>query len=87
MLLNKKFKLLCVVALVLITSSCAHHFQQEDFADPYGFFAGIWHGLIVVFSFIGWIFLDDVYIIGEPNTGLMYYIGFALGIMCFFSNR
>jgi hypothetical protein len=58
----------------------------EEIGDPYGFFSGLWHGYIIVFSFFGWLFVDGVFIIGQPNTGLFYYIGFGLGVMSFFGS-
>ena len=78
-------------ALVLVLAGCAAHYTAEAVADPYGFFSGIWHGIIFPFalianilswllSFVGIAFLQDVEIIGRPNTGLWYYVGFALGL-------
>jgi len=78
--------ILFVVLVSLALAGCAHHFAPEEIGDPYGFFSGLWHGYIIIFSFFGWLFLDDVYIIGHPNTGLFYYIGFALGVMSFFGS-
>jgi hypothetical protein len=59
-------------------SGCAHHYVGVY--EPYGFFSGFWHGLIFEFSLIGYLFFDSVYIIGKPNTGFFYYVGFALGL-------
>ena len=68
-----------VIALAIGTlSGCANHYAGVT--EPYGFFSGFWHGLIFEFSLIGYLLFDSVYIIGEPNTGLFYYIGFVLGL-------
>ncbi len=67
-----------VLVLVILLSGCAHHYVGVY--EPYGFFSGFWHGLIFEFSLIGYLFFDSVYIIGEPNTGLFYYVGFVLGL-------
>ena len=75
-----------IVCTLLLIAGCAHHGQAEDYADPYGFFSGIWHGLILPFSVIGFLFTSDVYIMGEPNTGLFYYIGFFLGFCILVQN-
>jgi len=75
-----------VVFIGLLLTGCAHHNAPEEIVDPYGFFSGLWHGYIIVFSFLGWLFVDDVFIIGQPNTGLFYYIGFVLGLMGFFGS-
>ena len=74
----------------LMLTGCAAHFTQEAINDPYGFFSGIWHGAIAILTItvniISWVlslvdisFLQDIQIIGRPNTGLFYYIGFAIG--------
>ena len=72
--------------LLLAMSSmagCAHQYAPETFADPYGFFSGIWHGVVFPFSLIGCIFIDSVFIIGQPNTGWPYYLGFVLGLFSY----
>lgn len=66
------------LTLMFMLSGCAHHYVGVY--EPYGFFSGFWHGLIFEFSLIGYLFIDGVYIIGEPNTGFFYYLGFALGL-------
>lgn len=79
------------VALVGLLSGCAHHYLPETFADPYGFFSGIWHGMVLPYSLMtniaSWVLsllsidlLSGVQIVGRPNTGLFYYIGFFLGL-------
>jgi hypothetical protein len=74
----------CLAALVV--TGCAHQYRHEDFSDPYGFFSGLWHGYIFIFSFIGSMIYDDVFIIGKPNTGLTYFLGFFLGICAILSS-
>lgn len=70
---------------------CANHYTVEAYSDPYGFFSGIWHGMIFPFSLLvslfSWSlaivnieFLTDIEIIGRPNTGVFYYCGFFLGL-------
>ena len=80
-----------VVVLVLVLSGCAAHFTPDAVADPYGLFSGIWHGIVFPFalfanilswllSLLGISFLASIEIIGRPNTGLWYYVGFVLGL-------
>jgi len=70
--------------------ACAHHNYPETFADPYGFFSGVWHGgiafLTITVNVISWLisligieFLSEIQIIGRPNTGFFYYLGFCVG--------
>jgi hypothetical protein len=78
---SKQFALLFVIIIVLVNLfGCAHHYQPSEYADPYGFVSGIIHGALLPISFIASIFIDNVYVFGEPNTGFFYYIGFLIGV-------
>ena len=89
----KRYRNLALSIIVIIfLTSCASHNAPETFADPYGFFSGLWHGAIAgltitinviswALSLIGISFLQDVQIIGRPNTGFFYYSGFFIGIL------
>lgn len=80
-----------ILISILIISGCASHYTPDAIYDPYGFFWGIWHGFIFPFSLaaniISWVLslfdihvFEDIQIIGRPNTGLFYYLGFILGL-------
>ena len=84
-------KIVIATFLLIVITGCAHHFSPDAIAEPYGIFSGIWHGLIFpltllvnilswIVSLIGISFLDDIQIIGRPNTGLWYYVGFVIGL-------
>ena len=45
-----------------------------------GFFSGLWHGFIIVFSILGKLFGFDVGVYAEVNTGFTYWLGFIIGI-------
>ena len=98
--MKKNLVLFSVISLLLV--GCAVHYGEGDLLDPsgsvasvkpYGFFFGVWHGLIFFFSllgiFISWIaygifdalILADVRLIGKPNTGLSYGIGYFIGFI------
>jgi hypothetical protein len=91
----KRLKQVLLLLLVLVLSSgCAHHYTPENFTDPYGFFSGIWHGMVFPYSLfaniVSWAlsilgvdFLSSVQIIGRPNTGLFYYVGFFFGLSAY----
>lgn len=68
-------------SLILVLTSCAHHYSPEAIRDPYGFFSGIWHGMILPITCIGSIFLDDVHMFGKPNTGFFYFLGVVIGFI------
>jgi hypothetical protein len=71
----KNFTLLLLV--IMAVSSCAPSGYESEEA---GFFSGLWHGFILVFSIIGKIFGSDIGIYAENNTGFTYWLGFILGI-------
>ncbi len=51
-----------------------------DGARPAGFWAGLWHGLIVPITFIVSLFNPNVRIYETHNKGRWYDFGFILGI-------
>ena len=75
---------LCLAILCTALAGCAHQFAPDVAPDPYGFFSGIWHGFIFFFSLIGCMIFDSVWIIGRPNTGWPYYLGFFFGLCILF---
>lgn len=87
----KKSALVLIVIATVTISGCAAHYTSGAVSDPYGFFSGFWHGLIFPIAFcvnlISWMFslfdvsfLRSVEIIGRPNTGFFYYLGFFFGL-------
>ena len=87
-----KRRLLLVACVSL--SGCAAHYAPGVVADPYGFWSGIWHGLIFpyallvnVFSWLagllGLSLMDSIQLVGRPNTGFGYYLGYGLGLLSY----
>jgi hypothetical protein len=85
-LAGKRLRILCFVAIcaaALLLSSCAT--QTYSFAyDPPGFFSGLLHGFLIVFSFIGSL-LTDYRIYAFPNSGGWYDFGYLIGASMFLS--
>ncbi len=74
-----------VILLLLIMAGCAP--GNERFIEgPAGFWAGLWHGLICVVTFIISLFSDSVHMYEVNNTGNWYNFGFLLGVMIVFSS-
>ncbi len=48
--------------------------------DPPGFWMGLVHGFLIVFSMIG-SFFGDVRIYAFPNAGTIYDLGYLIGAM------
>lgn len=90
-------RLLLATLACLAIAGCASHYTPESVADPYGFFSGIWHGIVFpwallanvlswVLGLLGLNFLDGVQLVGRPNTGFFfYYIGFIFGLSIYAS--
>ena len=81
-----------LMALALALSGCARHYSADAVNDPYGFFSGLWHGLILIFSVLinvfSWLlglvgipFMESVQIVGQPNSGFGYWAGFVFGVL------
>ncbi len=78
------FKIIGIMYLlfaVVLLTGCAHVTQIQDCVteEPYGFFSGLWHGLIAPVSFIGSLFSDKIAMYAVNNNGGWYDFGFVLG--------
>ncbi len=75
-------KTLFIGLLVLILlAGCAPgnaRYSQET-GRPANFWAGLWHGLIIVITFIVSLFTSDVGVYESNNVGWGYNLGFLLG--------
>ncbi len=74
-------KILLGLVLLLILSSCAPSISVDQCVqnDLYGFWGGLWHGIIAPISFILSLFMEDVAMYAVNNTGGWYDFGFVLG--------
>jgi hypothetical protein len=81
--------LLMVVVLFFMASCAAGPNKMEDSVNQKGkvagFWAGLWHGFIALFTFIISLFSDSVSVYEVHNSGGWYNFGFILGVMIFFS--
>jgi hypothetical protein len=86
-----RYRAYMVLSLFMLVTGCAAHYSNDAVQEPYGFFSGVWHGLIFLISLtsnvISWLcslvgisFLDSIEIVGRPNSGFWYYVGFAIGL-------
>jgi hypothetical protein len=79
---KKTWAAVVVLVLFLVCISCApgnSRFEQK----PAGFFAGLWHGFICVFTFLIGLFSDSVNMYEVSNGGNWYDLGFLLGASMF----
>jgi hypothetical protein len=74
-------KVLLAGLLILLVVSCApgNARYSIDTGRPANFWAGLWHGLIIVITFIVSLFTSDVRIYESNNVGWAYNLGFILG--------
>jgi len=72
---------LIILLSILLLSACADVTPVEDcvIGEPYGFFWGLWHGIIAPISFIISLFTDDVAMYAVNNNGSWYDFGFVIG--------
>ncbi len=84
--MKKTISIILLLILPGMISSCAPGPNQFE-APPEsiaGFWRGLWHGFIVLFTFIISLFSDNYNIYEVNNNGNWYNFGYLLGIMCFF---
>jgi len=70
--------LLALVAL----AGCAHQPPPVRVLHPPGFFSGLFHGFMILFSLIASVF-TDVRVYAFPNGGFWYDLGFFIGASAF----
>ena len=66
----------------IFLSSCADvqpHIQPCLEGHTYGFWGGLWHGIIAPFSWFGSLFSDDIAVFAINNNGGWYNFGFCGG--------
>jgi hypothetical protein len=73
--------LFTIIIALIVLSSCAT--KSGSISSTPGFLHGLFHGFIMLFSFIGSLFTDYT-IYAFPNSGVWYNLGFVLGAMMFF---
>lgn len=74
--------LLALVALVVL-AGCAAGANPAAGSGGYGFWWGLWHGIILPVTFVVSLFTETVSIYEVDNNGNWYDVGFVLGIFLF----
>lgn len=77
----KKVIFITIVLVVLVMSGCADNEVVTACLDghTYGFWGGLWHGIIAPFDLIGLIVSDDIAFYAPNNNGGWYAFGFLIG--------
>ena len=73
--------LVFTLVLTLLFTGCA----EKEAVDAclqghtYGFWGGLWHGLIAPIDLIAMLFRDDIAVYAQNNNGAWYAFGFLIG--------
>lgn len=69
-----------IILVMILFSSCADKEVVNCVnGHTYGFFGGLWHGMIAPFDLVGSLIWDDITMYAENNTGAGYAFGFLIG--------
>jgi hypothetical protein len=84
---NKNF-LLIIIIMMLLFVSCAHQVDLSiclEGTKEYGFWNGLWHGMISPITFIGHLFNNEIAVFATnlKGEGGWYYFGFLSGVSAF----
>ncbi|MEI6456924.1 MAG: hypothetical protein WCO93_11600 [bacterium] len=73
--------LLFFVLSVALMTGCANAEPVKEClkGDPYGFWAGLWHGIIAPINFVISLFKDNFTLYAQNNNGGWYAFGFLIG--------
>lgn len=79
-LLRNRLALLSIM-IILFVASCAPVVPIDACVseEPFGFWGGLWHGIIAPFTFFVSLFSDTVAIYAINNNGGWYDFGFVIG--------
>ncbi len=80
---------IATLVVLLSLSACApgpnpHTGTPGPDGDLAGFWLGLWHGAIALFSFVVSLFHEGVTVYEVHNNGNLYNLGFVLGLLFFF---
>jgi hypothetical protein len=71
--------LAALVAALVVLGGCAAG-SERFVREPAGFWAGLWHGIIIIVTFIVSLFTKSVGIYESNNNGGWYNLGFLIGL-------
>ncbi len=87
--MNKKILFIFLSIILLILAACTagpNNLMNTTRAqgEVAGFWLGLWHGLIVIVTFIISLFNDNITVYEVHNNGGWYNFGFIFGVMMIF---
>jgi hypothetical protein len=75
-----RWLILPAALMLLACAGCAAGTARFETAQA-GFWAGLWHGLIMIITFVISLFSDTVRMYEPHNVGALYDLGFVLGAL------
>ncbi len=84
--MKKRYIALLVTGLLLLLIAGCAPGHERFIMNSAGFWAGLWHGFICLFTFIISLFADSVHMYEVNNVGGWYDFGFVLGAAIFFGS-
>jgi hypothetical protein len=78
---QKVWSLAVIAIVVLMISGCANNEPVNTCVQgiQYGFWGGLWHGIIAPIDFVISLFNDNFIIYAPNNNGTWYALGFIIG--------
>jgi hypothetical protein len=72
---------LFLLAILMILSGCANKEVVTEClkGQTYGFWGGLWHGIIAPIDLIAMLWRDDVSVFAQNNNGIWYTFVFMIG--------
>lgn len=73
--------ILCVVACIVLLSGCSNNEMVTSClkGHTYGFWGGLWHGIIAPIDLVIMLFRNDFTVYAQNNNGAWYAFGFLIG--------
>jgi len=79
-ILNRAFVILLIACCFYSCADVQPQIPECVVGHQYGFWGGLWHGIIAPLSFIGSLFSGNIAVWSINNNGGWYTFGFILGI-------
>jgi hypothetical protein len=70
-----------LLAPLLLLAACAQQVPSAVKPAAPGFLLGLWHGFIFPVAFVLSLFMKDVAVYAVPNDGVLYNLGYFIGIV------
>jgi hypothetical protein len=73
--------ILAMIFFAALMSSCANKETVDACltGHRYGFWGGLWHGIIAPIDFVLMLFRDNITLYAQNNNGAWYALGFLIG--------